>query len=103
MKLARILSPLAGKTDSFVKNSAQFTSDVHEMAVDERDLMVTFDVVSLFTKVPTEDALEVIKQRLDEDETLLDRTPLEIENICTLTELCLRSTYFQYRTNSLNK
>ena len=55
------------------------------MGVDKRDLMVSFDVVSLFTKVLIEEALEVIKQRLNEDKTLFDRTSLVIEDICVLT------------------
>ena len=73
------------------------------MAVDDRDLMVSFDVVSLFTKVPIEETLEVINQGLDEDKTLLDRTPLEIEDICALTELCLRSTYFHCKDQSFEQ
>ena len=52
--------------------------------------MVSFDVVSFFTKLPIEEDLEVIKQRLDKDKTLLDRTPLEKEDLCTPTELYLR-------------
>ena len=60
------------------------------MAVDKRDLTVSFDVVSLFTKVPIEEALEVVKERLNEDKTLFNRTPLVIEDICALTEPCLR-------------
>ena len=86
-----------------MKNSAQFATDVYEMAVDDRNLMVGFDVVSLFTKVSIEEALGMIKQWLNEDETLLDRTPLEIEDMCALTELCLRSTYLQYKYISLNR
>jgi len=39
----------------------------------------------------------VIAQRLQDDQTLAERTTLEAEDICKLTEVCLRSTYFQYQ------
>ena len=43
------------------------------------------------------EALEVIAQRLQHDHTLAKRTTLEVEDICKLTEVCLKSTYFQYQ------
>ena len=96
-ELARILSPLSGNTKSFVKNSTEFSQDIREMDLSEDDILLSFDVVSLFTKVPIDEALEVISQRLNDDDTLTERTMLEVEDICSLIELCLKSTYFQYR------
>ena len=51
---------------------------------------------SLFTKVPIDLSLQIIDRRLREDNTLSDRTTLDPPTITTLTELCLRTTYFQY-------
>ena len=59
--------------------------------------MVSFDIKSLFTNVPVDEALEVILQRLTEDETLEDRTALTPEQITHLLELCLKTTYFSFR------
>ena len=58
--------------------------------------MVSFDVVSLFTRVPLTEAIEVISHRLLQDETLEERSGLPPQEICHLTNLCLRSTYFQF-------
>ena len=56
--------------------------------------MKPFDVKSLFTKVPIDEALEIIK--FEQDETLEDRTllmPLTITNLIKL--ICMASTYFE--------
>ena len=56
-----------------------------------------FDVVSLFTKVPIELAIYVARERLQEDNTLDDRTALSINDIIQLLEFCLKATYFSFR------
>ena len=43
------LSPLVGKTSSFVKNSTDVVKTIKHMRVDANDIFVSFDVVSLFT------------------------------------------------------
>ena len=53
-------------------------------------------MVSLFTGVPVDEALPVISKRLQQDDTLKDRTSIPIPNLCALVELCLKSTYFQF-------
>ena len=95
-ELARILSPLAGKSTSHVRNSADFVNQIHQISLEETDVMASFDVVSLFTRVPVDEALLVISKRLQQDDTLKDRTSIPIPNLCALVELCLKSTYFQF-------
>lgn len=96
-ELAKILRPLAGRSGSNIKNSSDFCRRIHEMELETDDRMVSFDIVSLYTNVPIDDALEVISSMLHEDDTLEDRTAISAANICLLTELCLRSTYFQFQ------
>ena len=50
--LTRILSPLIGNTDSSVLNSVEFSTFIHLKTVREDEVLVSFDVVSLFTNVP---------------------------------------------------
>ena len=95
-ELTRILSPLVGKTSSFVKNSTDFAKTIRQLRVDEKDMFVSFDVVSLFTKVPITEALTVVSHLLRKDSTLNDRTAIPTDTICSLIELCLRSTFFQF-------
>jgi hypothetical protein len=62
--------------------------------MEKGDEMVSFDVVSLFTSVPRNEAMAELKLRLERDTKLLDRTTLPIE-IIDLINMCLNDTYFQ--------
>ena len=62
----------------------------------ENEVLVRFDVVSLFIYVPIDEALQVIQESLREDESLSDRTPLSASRVVELLEMCLKSTYFSY-------
>ena len=59
--------------------------------------MVSYDVRALFTSVPVQPALEVIKKLLNEDQDLHKRTTMSTNHIMDLLEFCLRSTYFTHR------
>ena len=70
--------------------------DVHLQPI---EVMVSFDIKSLFTNVPIDEALEVLHRLLLDDESLKDRTELTAEQVIHLLDLCLRTTYmyFMYR------
>lgn len=44
------------------------------MKLEDKDILVSFNVKSLFTKVPISDTLYIIKDRLQVDETIVERT-----------------------------
>ena len=50
--LVEIISPLTGKSSSYVKNSANFVERISDVP-NHSNQMVSLDVVSLFKKVPT--------------------------------------------------
>ena len=57
---------------------------------------MSFDVVSLFTRVPTARALQVSHDRLENDPSLAKRTSLSVDDICDLLSLCLDVTYLAF-------
>ena len=86
------MSPLVGNSNSFVASSANFSKTI---TIPENYELVSFDVVSLFTNVPTGLALSVVERRLDEVD-VSDHTPLPKDELLSLLRLCLSSTTFCY-------
>ena len=56
--------------------------------------LVSFDVVSLFTKIPVDLAVKVAEERLGEDASLGRRTSLPVKDIIHLLSFCLKTTLF---------
>ena len=55
--------------------------------VESDEILVSFDVSSLFTNVPVGEAISTICVRLREDETLGDRTILSLERLAELLDM----------------
>ncbi|KAL9966997.1 hypothetical protein ACROYT_G025149 [Oculina patagonica] len=94
--LANILSPLTGNSDFTVTNSAHFVSTISSETILDNEIMVSFDVESLFTNVPIDGAVQAALRKLENDPSLADRTTLTPAQITDLLTFVLRSTYFQY-------
>lgn len=70
-------------------------SSVGGLHVQPEETMVSYDVTSLFTFIPTTEAIEAIKKCLLLDNNLLERTVLRVTQMCPLLDLCLITIYFQ--------
>lgn len=95
--LAQLLAPLVGQSPSVVRNSKDFLHFITEQKLEPGEILVLFDVVSLFTNVPTELAINVACKRLLQDEMLEDRTLLAVDQIIFLLQLRLDAMYGSFR------
>ena len=66
--LSKYFSPLIGSTPSEVRNSKDFVTFVQSLCLDSNEVMMSFDVISLF--LPVDLALRVACQHLESDNTL---------------------------------
>ena len=57
--------------------------------------MVSLDVVSLFTKVPTDEALTVVRDKLAAYPLLEERTCIPRDNLMEMLIFCAETTYFR--------
>ena len=58
---------------------------------------MSFDVSALFTSIPINPAIDIIKKLLEEDQDLKKRTSMTIDHIISLLEFCLKNTYFSFQ------
>ena len=56
--------------------------------------MVSLDIVSLFTKVPTDETLAVVWDKLAADLLLEERIYIPIDNLIEMLTFCVKTTYF---------
>ena len=81
LALQVIMQPLVGNTEHHIKNSAHFVKLLKDIKLKEHDLLVSFDVESLFTMVPINDTLKLLMNHFSSE-------------ILELFRHCLTSSYF---------
>ena len=69
-ELSRILKSLVGKSSHHVKNNMDFIQSIEGIQLKPEECMMSFDVEALFTSVPIEPAISIIKKLLEEDKNL---------------------------------
>jgi hypothetical protein len=69
--LADKLKTFTGKTSSFIKDSYDFIQKTQDLHLDDQDLLISFDVVSLFTKILIPEALDLISKLVDPKPSIL--------------------------------
>ena len=67
------------------------------MKLEEAECITSSDVKSIFTFVPVDPAITIIKNKLEQEPEFHNQTSLSIQHITTLLEFCLKSTYFLFQ------
>ncbi|BHF70059.1 hypothetical protein SprV_0301310800 [Sparganum proliferum] len=92
--LAKHLKRLTDGSEHTAVSSTHFLEKLKGVVIAPDEVMVSFDVVSLFTSIPKELAMEVINDLLDRkhDE---EGNPFKRKHVMELLDYCLR-TYFTF-------
>ncbi|BHF81654.1 hypothetical protein SprV_0802478700 [Sparganum proliferum] len=99
--MSRKLSFLRECSVTSVNSASQFLADIRGINIRPDQIMVSFDVVSLFTSIPPDLARDVLRKRLEkkDDEPT---GPLKIQHLMQLFAFCQR-TFFTFDGRTYEK
>nr|VZI26236.1 unnamed protein product [Spirometra erinaceieuropaei] len=90
----RRLNCLTSGSDTTVRSSVHFLERLKGLQIDTDEVMVSFDVTSLFTSIPKELAIETVSDLLDGQYTEANNTPKR-GHLVQLLKYCLQ-TFFTF-------
>ena len=92
-----VLAPYVQSVPSYIRNTADFVERIGSVRIEEDEIMVSFDIKSLFTSVPVDQATEAITMILQNDDSFHERCRIKIASFMELLRLCTSITTFQFR------
>lgn len=91
--LHSILDKSIVKPNSFIKDSWSFAKVINDYHIQNDEIMISLDVTSLFTNIPTQLVLQAIKNRWD---LISTKTSMSINQFLHAIQLILESTSFKF-------
>ena len=101
-ELNKILKPLVGKSPHHINSPHDFVEHVKKFTLAPGEYLSPYDVSALFTSVPVDPALGVIRICWKRPH-LKDRTVLPIMDIILILEFCLKTHTFLSKTSYVNR
>ena len=95
--LTKIPKPLVDKSPHHIHSTQDFVEQVNKVTLMSGECLSPYYGTVLFTSVPIDLALGIIKDLLEKDRTLKERTVLPVKEIILLLGFCLRNTYFSFQ------
>ena len=96
-ELVIILKPLVGKSPHHFNRTQDFVEQVKHITLAPGECLSSYDVSALFTSVAVDPVLNIIRDLLENDHTLKERTVLAASDIILLLEFCLKNIYFSFQ------
>ena len=94
--LAKVLKPLLGKSSHHIQSTRDFVNRLKGVTLLLGEGLCSYDDTTLFTSFPIDKSIDIIKDLLEQDDTLQDRTVLSVQNIIELSGVLLHNTYFSF-------
>ena len=95
--LSKILKPLVGKSPHLIQSTSDFVNKAKKITLQPGECLTSYNVTALFTSVPIEPGLNIIRDLLEKDDRLQDRTVLSVQHIIDLLGFYLHNTYFSFQ------
>ena len=100
--LTKILRPLVGKYPHHIHSTQDFVEQANKVASMPGECLSSYDVTAVFTSVPVDPKLGIIKDLLEKDSTLKERTVLLVKDIILLLGFSLKNTFLS-KVSTMNR
>ena len=94
--MSNIIRKILGNTTYDAIDSFKLALELRQLEIPEGYILVSFDVVSMFTNIPTNLVVEIINERWAEIRTL---TTLNKTQFCEILKSIFENCYFTYNNN----
>ena len=94
--LAKPLNHMKHRDGNSIKNSKEFADFIVSQVIEEDEIVVSFDVVALFTSIPIPLAIQVVDDKLKEDESWMQFTSFNRNHIIELLKLVFENSIFKF-------
>ena len=92
--IANILKAYVEDENNNAKNSTNFSNYIRNVPIEDDKIMVSFDVTSLHTNIPTIDTLNIIKDYVNNDDEFTRKTAIPQDKFLGLVHLVLTTTWY---------
>ena len=80
------------------KNSTTFSNYIRNVSIEDDEIMVSFDVTSLYTNIPIIDTLNIIKDYVNNDDQFTRKTATPQDKFLDLVHLVLTTTWYIFNS-----
>ena len=94
--IANILKAHVRDENNNAKNSTTFSNYIRNVPIEDDEIMVSFDVTSLYTNIPIIDTLNIIKDYVNNDDQCTRKTAIPQDKFLLLVHLVLRTTCYTF-------
>ena len=95
---ANILKAYVRDENNNAKNSTTFSNYIRNVPIKDDEIMVSFDVTSLYTKIPIIDTLNIIKDYVNNDDQFTRKTAIPQDKFLDLVHLVLTTTWYTFNS-----
>ena len=80
------------------KNSTTFSNYIRNVPIEDDEIMVSFDVTSLYLNIPIIDTLNIIKDYVNNDDQFTRKTAIPQDKFLDLVHLVLTTTWYTFNS-----
>ena len=101
--IANILKPYGKLKEQHIHSSKSFSAFICQQKIEPDEIMLCFDVTSLCTTIPIDQALLIVKDLSEHDDKLAERTLFSPRQVLNLLDILLRTKHFKFNGDLYQK